>query len=63
MLIVVESCVYDDAVQDFSVWLRTGSNPEGINRFRSHTGKTLLVRCLILILSCNYVSSLSLKIL
>ena len=26
----------------FLVWLRTGSNPAGINRFRSHTGKTLL---------------------
>ena len=22
---------------DFSVWLRTGSNPADINRFRSHT--------------------------
>ena len=26
-------------MHDFSVRLRTGSNPEDINRFRSHTGK------------------------
>ncbi len=25
-----------DMIQDFSVWLRTGSNPADINRFRSH---------------------------
>ena len=26
-------------VNDFSVWLRTGSNPEDNNRFQIHTGK------------------------
>ena len=26
-------------IHNFSVWLRTGSNPQDINRFRSHTGK------------------------
>ena len=28
----------------FSVWLRTGSNPADINRFRSHTGKLIIFR-------------------
>ena len=28
-----------DTIQDFLVWLRTGSYPADINRFRSHTGK------------------------
>ena len=28
-----------DTIHDFSVWLKTGSNPANINRFRSHTGK------------------------
>ena len=27
-----------DTIHDFSVWLRTGSNPVEINRFRSHDG-------------------------
>ena len=28
-----------DAIHEFSIWLRTGSNPEDINRIGSHTGK------------------------
>ena len=39
ILIFVENCLYFDAIHDFSVWLRTGSNPTDSNRFRSHTGK------------------------
>ncbi len=27
------------AIHDFSVWLRTVSNPADINKFRGHTGK------------------------
>ena len=39
ILIFVKNCLLYDAIQDFSVWLRIGSNPADINRFRSHTGK------------------------
>ena len=28
-------------IHDFSVWLRTGSNPADINQFQSHTGKIM----------------------
>ena len=28
-----------NTIHDFSVWLRNGSNPANINRFRSHTRK------------------------
>ena len=28
---------------DFSVWLRTGSDSAEINRFRSHTGKDIII--------------------
>ena len=38
--IFVENCLYYDAIHDFSVWLRTGSNLVDINRFR----KDFLVR-------------------
>ena len=31
------------ALLDFSVWLRTGYNPEDINRLRSHTEKVILL--------------------
>ena len=34
------SVIYD-AIHDFSVWLKTGSKPADINRFRSHTGKPI----------------------
>ncbi len=30
-------------IYDFSVWLRTGSNPADSNRFRSSTGKVLTI--------------------
>ena len=32
-----------DAKHDFSVWLRTGSNPADIDRFRSHTREGILI--------------------
>ncbi len=35
------SFVSPDAIHDFSVWLRTGSNPVDCNRFQSHTGKVV----------------------
>ena len=35
----MENCLYYDAIHDFSVWLRTGSDPADINQFRSHNGK------------------------
>ena len=34
----MENCLLYDAIQDFSVRLRTGCNPADITRFRSHTG-------------------------
>ena len=36
------------AVHDFSVWLRTGSNPADINRFRSHTENNIIFNNMIL---------------
>ena len=33
----------DYDIYDFSVWLRTVSNPVDINQFRSHTGKIFLI--------------------
>ena len=39
ILIFFEKLTVNDAMHDFSVLLRTGSNPD-INRFRSHSGKT-----------------------
>ena len=35
ILLFVENCLKYNAIYDFSVWLRTGSNPRNINRFRS----------------------------
>ena len=42
ILIFVENCLKFDAIHDFSVRLRTGSNPVDCNRFQSHTGKRKL---------------------
>ena len=36
--IIMENCLLYDAIYDFKVWLRTGSNPLDINRFGNHTG-------------------------
>ena len=47
MDIVICILIYD-ALHDFSVWLRIGSNPEDINRFESHTGKDIDVYILYL---------------
>ena len=41
ILIFVENCLSYDAIHDFSVWQRTGSNLPDINRFGSHTGKNI----------------------
>ncbi len=35
ILIFIENCLKFDAIHDFSVWLRTGSNQTDSNRFRS----------------------------
>ena len=40
----MENCLQYDAIHDFLVWLRTGSNPADINRFRSLTGKKKLCK-------------------
>jgi len=42
--IFVKNCLLFDAIHDFSVWLRIGSNPVDINRFQSHTGKYFLLK-------------------
>ena len=39
----LENCLLFDAIHDFSVWLRNGSKPPDINRFRRHTVKTVLI--------------------
>ena len=41
ILIIVENCMYFDDMKDFSVRLRTGSNPPDNNQFRSHTGNNI----------------------
>ena len=41
ILIFAENCLQFDAIHDFSVSLRTGSNPADKERFRSHTGKRI----------------------
>ncbi len=39
LLLLVDNCLlYIDAIHEFSVWPRTGSNPADIYRFRSHAG-------------------------
>ena len=37
ILVFMEHDLQQDAIHDFSVWLRAGSNPVDINQFRSHT--------------------------
>ena len=39
----MEKCLKYDAIHDFSVWLRAGSNPADLNRFQSRTGKSIAV--------------------
>ena len=41
ILIFMENCLYYDSIHDFSVLLRTDSNPVDINQFRSHTEKVI----------------------
>ena len=43
ILILVENCLQNNAMHDFSVWLRTGSNPSDINQFQSHTRKGIYI--------------------
>ena len=45
-VIFIKSLKYD-AIHDFSVLLRTGSNPADINRFLSHVGKLIIYLHLI----------------
>ena len=42
ILILGGNCLLFDAVQNISVWLRTGFNKADVNRFRSHTGKEII---------------------
>ena len=49
VLLFVENCPQYDIIQDFTVWLRTGTNPVDINRFQCPTGKTLIRQISILI--------------
>ena len=46
VLIFLENCLLYDDTHDFSVWIRTGSNPADINKFRSHTA--IYISCMIL---------------
>ena len=46
-LLFVENCLQYNAIHDFSVWLRTGSNPLAINRFESLLEKSLLIISLL----------------
>ena len=41
ILLFVDNCLLYYAKHDFSICLRTGSNPADINRFRSHTGNKI----------------------
>ena len=38
----IKSIPVNKTVHDFSLWLRTGSDPADINRIPSHTGKIML---------------------
>ena len=40
--IFVENWIEYDVINNFSVWLRTGSNQPDINRFRSDTGMGII---------------------
>ena len=48
IFISVDNWIPYDVVHHFSVWLRTGSNPLYINRFRSDTG--IVIYCIFVIL-------------
>ena len=37
----MENCLQYNAMHDFTVCLRTGSNPADVNWFRSHTGNSV----------------------
>ena len=39
----MENCLKYDTIHDFSVWLRSSSNPADIKRIGSHTGKYILI--------------------
>ena len=49
ILMFVKNCLQFDAIHNFSVWLRTCSNPADINRIRSHTGNIIIVTYEIII--------------
>ena len=43
-LIFVENCLKLYSLHNFAVWLRTGSNPAGINRLQIHTGNSFTTK-------------------
>ena len=49
ILLFVEKYVKDNAIHNFSEWLKTGSNPADINLFRNHIGIKLTYLGLILV--------------
>ena len=51
ILIFVKNYQQNNAINDFSVWPGTRSNPADINRFGSHTGKSFNLSIL-----CEYIS-------
>ena len=50
----MENCLLYDVIYDFSVWLRTGSNPADVDRFQSHTGREGFVTMTDLIFCLNF---------
>ena len=59
-LLFMENCLYYYAINDFLVWLRTGTNPADINRIRSHTGKRKLIGGInYLINNCKIIKNIA----
>ena len=49
-------------IHEFSVWLRTGSNPVDINRFQSHIGNEYLSSVLLTSFNTKHDFSVLLRI-
>ncbi len=63
IFIFVDNCLQYDAIHDFLVLLRTGSNPADINRFRSHTGNIIILNTIpSIIYQCNVLITNGYKI-
>ena len=56
---VRKNWMYYDTIHAFSVWLRAGTYPPDINRFRNYTGNVLqLMQCLLIyLLALRYKES------